>query len=292
MMARLPDALMAGQASSRGRQVPQLDVQYGGMNGFAPNYAEHISQTHYVRKDLIALLIEIPRGFMLLPEPDFWISTLKSMVELHAMNWDGLQSALTVETASTPVGGAGEQFDDPTNVTRAKSDPTCTVRDMYGRPFQNMLHDWITYLIMDPDTKTPMISTIAGQKPKDWLADMYSCTVLFMEPDPTHTQIAKAWLTTNMFPKTTGDINGKRDRTAGGETLDLSIQWSGITQTGMGVVNFAQTCLDQINLGLTNANPGLRQSFLSAINSDVAANFSQAYAGALAKVGEEAVQPS
>ena len=289
-MARIPKALLDGTAHDRGRKVRQLDVQWGGVNGFSPNYSEHVSMTHYVSKDTVHLLVEPPKAFLMMPDPAYWISTLRSLIETHAMNWDGFQSGLTVETTQTPVGGAGEQFEDPSNVTRAKTDPTCTVRDMWGRPFQNFLEAYITYLIMDPDTKTPMISTIAGVKPGDWLADKYSFTMLSYETDPTHTQVAKAWLSTNMFPKTSGDHNGKRDRTSGGTNLDINIPWSAITQTGLGVVDFAQKLVDQINL--TNANPGLRQSFVSALDADVSGNFAQGYKGVLEKIGTDNFIPS
>lgn len=290
-MARLADALLTGQAFSRGRKVQQLDLQYGGQNGYAPNLAEWASTTHYVRRNLVCLLIEAPKGFAMMPDPAFYVSALKSMVEIHAKTWDGFASGLTVDAgAETAVGGAGEMFQDFVNVTRARTNPVSTFTDMYGRPIQHFLHDWITYLIADPDTKVPALSTIAGVKPADLLADMYSATMLFYEPDPTHTQVAKAWLTTNMYPKTTGDIIGKRDLTAAGEILDLSIEWTGLTQTGAGVVNFAQTLMDAMNLA--NANPMMRNSFIQAIASDVSSNVSKAYKGSMEKVGTEAALKS
>lgn len=290
-MPRLTDALLTGQAQSRGRQVPLLDLQYGGQNGYAPNMGEWASTTHYVRRNLVCLLLEAPKGFKDMPDPTFWVSALKSMVEVHAKSWDGFTSGLTVDVgAETAVGGGGEKFHDFTNVTRAQTVPVSTFTDLYGRPIQQFLHDWITYLIADPDTKVPMLSTVSGKAPTDLLADMYSATMLFYEPDPTHTKVAKAWLTTNMFPKSTGDILGKRDLTAAGEALEISVEWTGLTQTGMGVVNFAQQLVD--NIILTNANPNLRQAFMQAIDSDVDGNFAAAYHGGVTTIGSEAVQPS
>lgn len=270
-MGRLTNALLTGQAQSRTVQVPQLDLQFGGQQGYAPNYGEWASTTHYVRRNLVAMLLEAPKGFSMLPDPTYYVSALKAMVEVHAKTWDGFKSTLTVEAAETAVGGAGEMFQDPTNVKRERTVPVSTFVDMYGRPMQNFLHDWITYLIGDPDTKVPMISTIAGLKPSDLLADMYGATMLFYEPDPTHTKAAKAWLCTNMFPKTTGDIIGKRELAADMETLELSIEWSAVTQTGAGVVKFAQKLMDQINLA--NANPNMRKAFMQAVTADVSSNF-------------------
>jgi hypothetical protein len=270
-MPRFNNALLTGQSFSRGRMVPQLDVQYGGQNGYAPHLGEWASTTHYVRRNLVCMLIEAPKAFAMMPDPTFYVSALKSLVEIHAKTWDGFNAGLTVEVSETAVGGAGEKFHDITNVTRAQTVPVSTFTDMYGRPIQHFLNDWITYLIGDPDTKVPMLSTIAGVKPSDMLADMYSATMLFYEPDPTHTKIAKAWLTTNMYPKSNGDWQGKRDLTAAGEPLELSIEWTGLTQSGRGVEMFAQKLMDTINLA--NANPNLRKSFMQNITSDVASNF-------------------
>ena len=270
MVARLTDALLTGQAQSRGRKVPQLDLQYGGVFGYASNTAEWVSMTHYVRQNLVCHLLEAPTGFKELSDPTFYTSALKSLVEVHCKTWDGFTSGLTVEVSETPVGGAGEMFQDITNVTRARTVPVSTHVDLYGRPIQHLLHDWITYLIGDPDTKVPMLSTIGGKKPNDRLADTYSATMLFYEPDPTHTKIAKAWLCTNMFPKATGDILGKRDLNSPGETLEISIEWTALTQTGRGVEIFAQSIMDTINLA--NANPYLRKSAVAAISGDVSSS--------------------
>lgn len=289
-MGRLTDALMTGQAFSRGRATPQLDLQYGGQNGWAPNLAEWVSTTHYVRKNLVCLLLEAPKGFSMMPDPAFWISALKSMVEVHAKTIEGFQTGLTVETSTTAVSGGGEMFQDVTNVTRNRVEPVFTFTDMYGRPIQHFLHDWITYLIADPDSKVPMLSTIAGLKPNDQLADMYSATMLFYEPDPTHTKVAKAWLTTNMYPLSTGDITGKRDLTSAGELSELSITFSGVTQTGLGVVAFAQTLLDRINIA--NANPNLRNAFMDDITADVSGNMQAGYKGTAEDLGADVVQPS
>jgi hypothetical protein len=284
------NALMTGQAFSRGKNTPLVDLQFGGNMGWATHYAEWPSMTHYVRKNMVCLLMEAPRFFQSMPNPEFWIGALKSICEVQAKSWDGLKSSLTVNTATTAVGGAGEMFDDPTNVTRERSEPSLTIVDLYGRPVQNFLHEWITYGVMDPDTKVPSFTTVAGVKPTDWLADMYSATMLFFEADPTHTHIAKAWLVTNMFPKATGDILGKRDMTADGETLELQIGFTGITQTSSGVVDLAQTLLDAMNK--TNANPMVRKAFMDAIGSDVSSNSVNAYKGGLEMVGAESARPS
>lgn len=285
-MSRLADAILSG-AYAQGR-APMTDLRYGGQNGFAPNLTEWVSNSHYVRRNLICLLIEPPSGFSLLPNPEFWTAALKALVEVHAKLIDGFNAALEVETQETAVSGGGEMHQDITNVTRARSNPSFSFTDLYGRPIQNFLHDWIINLIGDPDSKVPLVVTRNGVKPSDLLADVYSATMLFMEPDPTHTKVSKAWLTTNMYPKSTGEITGKRDLTSAGELSEISVEFSGISQTGLGVVSFAQAILDRVNL--TNANPYARPAFVSGIHSDVEAA-GRGFAGGVSELASQAIRP-
>jgi hypothetical protein len=123
---------------------------------------------------------------------------------------------------------------------------------------------------MDPDTKYAMVGTLQGQRPTDMLPDWYSASCLFFEPDPTHRRVVKSWVTTNMFPKETGEISGKRDLTSASQTLTLTIPFTGISQFNLGTNKFAQSILDKINL--TNANPYLRPSFIQKLDSNIADN--------------------
>lgn len=265
-MTRLSDAILNGAYASG--KAPMFDLRYGGMGGYSPNLTEWVSNQAYIRRNLVCLLIEAPKGFQYLPNPDFWVGALKAMVELHPKSIEGFNAGLEVDWTETDVGGGGEKMQDPTNVTRARTEPVFTLVDKYGRPMQHLLHEWITMLIMDPDTKVPGIATIGNDlRPKDLAADMYGATMLFFEPDPSHTSVTKAWLTTNMYPKGTGDITGKRDLQSAGEQAELSITFAGVSQTGQGVRDFAQRILDTINM--TNANPYLRPAFVQEISPDV-----------------------
>ena len=53
----------------------------------------------------------------------------------------------------------------------------------------NFMYSWITNLIMDPNTKYPNVSTLGANNLADTLADLYAATMIFIEPDPTHSKI-------------------------------------------------------------------------------------------------------
>lgn len=265
-MSRLSDAILQG-GYSRGLMSPMLDATYGGQNGYAPNLTEWVSQTHDVRKNLHCFLLEAPRGFDLLPEPQYWIRALKNMVEVHAKSIEGLNAGLTATFGETAVSGGGEIFEDTTNVTRERSNVTFGFTDLYGRPMQTFLQNWILYLMGDPDNKVPLINTLTTSRPYTMLADISSATMLFVEPDATHTKVAKAWLGTNMRPRDNGKVEGKRDLTSPGDLSELSVGFTGVYQSGIGVSTFAQAILNSLNMN--NANPNLRPAFARGIQAEV-----------------------
>lgn len=268
-MSRVTEALMGGKAFSVGHSSPMLNMQYGGQMGFSPDITEYVSNQNYVRKNLICLLLEAPKFFQYMPNPEIWVGTLKSLVELHPRTIEGLNAGLTVETTTTPVGGGGEEQDEITDVKRARSQPVFTYDEKYGMPISTFFRNWITFGMMDPDSKVASVSSLAGAKPTDMLADQYAATMIFIEPDPLHQTVVKAWLTTNMFPKMTGDIIGKRDKTTAGELTSMSIEFAGISQFGAGVDALAQQLLTSISL--TGSNPYNRKAFMEGIDANVAA---------------------
>ena len=266
-MSRLTDAMMTG-GYTRDIDRPILDLKNGGQNGWSPNLVEWQSNQAYVSRPLHCILLEAPRMFKVMPDSDKWIASLKALFEMHAYAIEGFNAELKVETDTHDVGGGGEKQHEVVNVTRETSTPKFTFIEKYGRPIQTLLDYWIRYGLMDPETKFALLGTMGSSDVKDMLADWYSATCLFIVPDPLHKTVDKAWLTTNMFPTSTGQITGKRDLKSGQELLTLDIEFPGISQYGLGVNAFAQTILDKINT--TNADPFMRPAFATGISADVA----------------------
>lgn len=262
-MSRVTDAIMSSVAFAKTANQPMLDPAFGGQHGWAPQLTEWVSNQAAVRRNLIPILLEYPKFFDSMPDSERWIRTLKALVEVHAKSIDGLQATLTVDTADHPFGGAGEMQDEVVNVTRARSNPSFTWIEKYGYPIQTFFTNWIIYGLMDPETKYAGVGTLAdaSKRPADMLADWYSMSMLFIEPDPTHRKVVKSWVVSNMFPKSAGDNIGKRDLTSPLETIEMSIEFTGISQHNLGSNMFAQTILDSINI--TNALPLIRPSFIT-----------------------------
>jgi hypothetical protein len=268
----------AAPAYSRNFRAPMLNFSFGGQQGWTPNLTEWVSNQAYVRRHLIPILLEAPRFFELMPNSAQWYSALKALVELHCLKIDGLKGTLEVETEEHAVGGAGEVQEEFVNVKRERSTPTFTFQEKYGLPIQTFLTSWITYGMMDPESKFANTMTFTRRKasdnsltpaqtPPDQLADFYTMSMLFIEPDPTHQFVQRSWTVTNMFPKTAGEVVGTRDLNTGMEMLTLDIEFTALSQHNLGNNLFAQSVLDSINL--VNANPYLRHSFIDGLQAKV-----------------------
>lgn len=288
-MARVSEALLDGKAFSKDNTQPMLDLSFGGQMGFSPDLTEWVSNQAYVRRHVFCLLLEAPKAFELLTDrnPELWVRNLRALVELHPRTIEGLNAGLTVDTAETPVGGGGEMQEEVVDVKQTRSQPVFTFDEKYGMPIQTFLRNWITYALMDPNSKVANIGTLQNA-PKDMLADQYAATMIFIEPDPTHRKVVKSWLCTNMFPKGTGDIIGSRDIGSAMNLQQLNIEFSSITQVGLGVNRFAQQLLDDINI--VNANPYMRKAFIEKIDSTVSAHNKTGYEAGTEKLGTEALK--
>lgn len=285
-MSRVTDAILSQKAFGRGSNQPMLDPTFGGQMGYAPNLGEWVSNAAYVRRNLICVLLEAPAFFQYMPDPQKWVDTLKSLVELHPRTIEGLNAGLTLEFDEHPVGDGGEMQQEVTDSKRARTEPVFTFVEKYGMPIQTFLYNWITYGIMDPDTKFALSNTLAGARPDDMLPDQFTASMLFMEPDPQHKRIIKSWVVTNMMPKGTGEIIGKRELTAAGEVSTLSVEFTGIAQFNLGTNIFAQSIMDKINM--TNANPYLRPSFIDKVSATVEAS-AKGYQSEVDALGKAAV---
>lgn len=288
-MARIDNALMNGTAFGRDTTAPMTNLQYGGQFGWSPDLSQVLGNQAYVRRNLIPVVLEAPRFFQLMNDPARWVASFVSLIEKHCRTIEGYNAGLKASFDDHPVGGGGEMQQEITDMKRDRSEPVFTFIEKYGRPVQTFLEYWMRYGMMDPETKYATVGTLAGGAPSDLLADWYTATILVFEPDPTHTKIEKAWITTNFAPMNNGEVVGRRDLAAAGEMSTLAIPFTGISQYGLGVNVFAQQILD--NIRMANANPFNKPAFLQSIHADVAAA-TENYKSSVENLGSSVVSPS
>lgn len=262
MSARLVDAIYDATRVNAGAS-PTLDLNYGGMMGVMPRYGfydknskkyygEWISATPYVRENILPVLLSYPKFLDWVPDRERWIGMMKATFETHAQSIDGLKATLTLETdTSTNVGGAGAVFEVPTNATYEQTSLSYTFKERMGRPFNKFFTFWIEYGIMDPYLKVPkslryLKDPTTNEEFNMYTPDFYSATVLFIEPSNGNTTVEKAWLGFNIFPKSAGTVEGKRDLTTAKSTEDVSIDFAGIFIHTDSVIKLAKSILPKL----------------------------------------------
>jgi hypothetical protein len=286
-MSRLTGTTTKEAYASGTGQGPTLNLGLGGQHGWAPNLTEWINNQAYVSRPAYCLVVEAPQMFQHMPNSAAWVTAFKSLFELHAYSFEGLNAELKVETDTHDIGGAGEKQHEVVNVTRETSTPKFSFIEKYGRPIQTLHEYWIRYGLMDPDTKFALLGTRGEAAVTDMLASWYSATLLFIVPDPLHKTVDRAWLTSNVFPMSAGANTAKRDLKTGQEILTLDIEYAGFSQYGLGVNAFAQTLLDATNVNLKNADPFMRGAFQKALDSNVTAA-AKGYSSEAKRVADEA----
>ena len=263
---------------TEGLGTPTVNLLRGGQWGHLPiigakdgNDYKHawMADQAYVRRDVIPIVLQVPKGFELLPNGDYFKKACVALFEKHARTIEGLDSSLTVNTAEHELGIEGGKYQEPVNVTVAESNVTITLTEKYGQAIKNFLDVWIRYLIMDPQTKSPLIAQYLKDDNKKlkvngielnnnvWSTEYYTMTVLFIEPDILNARVVNAWLVSNMFPKSVPNIIGKRDKKADKEIEDLSIEFGGFAlhSRNANIRKLAQDILDKLKLyQLTNDN--------------------------------------
>ncbi|MCI4435731.1 MAG: hypothetical protein JHC33_02825 [Ignisphaera sp.] len=257
MGSRITDAILA-KGTAYGFGSAALNLEHGGQNGYmarigmidtdGKNYAEWISNAAYVRQNVIPVVLSYPKFLDFMPNSDKLIAAYKALIELHPLTIEGFTSGLTVETDSHPIGGAGEEQEEITDVKRAKTSLTITVKEKRGKAVQKFLDILIRYGYKDPDVKKPLVVKYFNGSALDavggmYTPDYYTGTALFIEPDITQRVVVDAWLCTNMFFKNNGDRTGKRDIHSANEVPEYSIESSCITMNNESVFTLADSIL-------------------------------------------------
>jgi len=249
-----------GATETWASKLPSVDLRHGGQWGYLPSIggvrdgkAIHswMYNQRYIRRDIIPVVLQSPRVFDLLPNSEYWHAAYKALWERHARIIEGLNSSLSVEVGETDLGLEGASLEEPTNVTREKTNVSTTLDEKYGNPIEVLIDINIRFGFMDPDTKAPLLTTLEGAEnigvhsPEWWTG-----TVLFIEPDVLQRNVVHSWLVSNLFPRMNPDIIGKKEKKAAKEMKEMTIDWGGLAlpPTNIHVRNLAQEILDNMKL--------------------------------------------
>lgn len=269
-MSDIVNKMLGKRAYGADSLAPMVDVKYGAQMGYQPNFKELPSNTPYVRRNLIPILVQAPRGFQYMDNPDLMVEALKVIMEEHPLTIEGIQGTLTPDFVRTPVGGSGQELAVISDMKRSVSAPAFSYQEKYGKALTRFFEYWMTGIMMDPETKYPtIVNNTSNNRPTEMLSDFMSCVMLFIEPDPTHQYVVEAALVGNMQPAQGVQREMSRNMNDGMQGLQFTMEFTAVTQMNAGVRVFAQQMLDRINL--TGVNPNNRPAFVDAIDAHVKA---------------------
>lgn len=288
-MKRTSKSLMGEDvAFAAGNPAPMVSIIGSGQHGFVHDPGTALSNSAYVSKPLVCIVLSGPRGFRDLPNPDTYFGTLKELMEDCSRTITGLRATLNVEFTSNQIGHGNEVQEDIAKVTRERSVPVHTFTERYGKPINRFFSAWIEYLLGSGDNSVPKVATLGlTDGPADLLPDYTSATCLYVEPDALHQKVVEAWLVTNMHPKTAGQVEGNRDLSTPGASVDYSIEFTSISSYGPAIREMAQSIWDSINL--VGANTGNREAFITDISEDIASVDSAGYKSGVDRLVDEQI---
>ena len=251
--------------------APMVNALAGAQFGPTTNFANLTQNSHYISRNVIARVVTFPKWVEYMEHPEVYKAALKNFIEVQS-RIEGLNAGLTAEFARTPIGPSGAQQADVTQVLETQSEVVHTVTEKLGMYFATLFDHYIRYGMMDPHTQRPLVSVVNDKVVENGI-DLYSMSVMYYEPDPLQKFVNKAWLIMNMVPNGNGDIAGRKDPEAAGETMELAITFTGVQDTSYGTKLLAQKDLDGLNAGgLREAlNPYTAKASIEEIDADVAA---------------------
>ena len=265
-MSRIVDSIM-GKDEGYSGGTPTTNLAYGGQNGLmtaigsvgpdGKKYSEWISSVPYVSKNVIPVIFSYPGFFKYMPNPEFWRRSYKALIELHPESIEGLQSGLTVEFDETKIAGTNNILHTPTDVNRATSDLTLTFKEKANKTIQKFIDVFLRYGVMDPDFKKPLVSELLSESDLAnmnhvYSNDMFTASILFIEPDNLHRSVVDAWFLVNVGFKDNGERTGASKRNDAGEGLSLSIAMTSLTLAGDAVMELANNTLKKLTVLRSN----------------------------------------
>lgn len=166
------------------------------MNDTNADISEWIINEPYVPRNVICFLI---RGFQA-PNPEdqeFVTQSLRSAFELQAIAITGLTS------------GFGHE-------TMPKNNVEFTFHERYGRPFDKLFEYWFIeharHLHSQREASYRHMNTLTtGGNDREQTHVASSVDLVFVEPDPTHCRVMKAWVAMHALPLHYSGIVSKRD---------------------------------------------------------------------------------
>jgi len=271
--------------------TPRLNLLDAGYDGFYPelaktiggvNFEKWMNNAAYVSNNIVAVVIRTPKMFDILADTALGsrLRNLYIAVMTHIpLTITGFEATVTLDTTEHRSGAAGELHEEFTKASRGRTRITKTYIEKLGKPLNRFFDFLIRYGIKDPDTQSPLITTLpltdnSLAKGELLTPDYYTGSILYFEPDMINKNVVEAYYAVNVAPKSAGEVTSKRDLGSGGDTKEYSIEFTSITRSGEAIRRSTQTVLDKMSI--FDKNPD-RDEIIAIHDDELARNLSNEF---------------
>lgn len=225
--------------------TPVINGGKGGQHGFTPDTYAYVSEHPHIMGQGWCFVMASPELFDKLPGGKYLHVLTKSWFETRARQWQGPTDRTELDfgditfsgrTLSVPIGG-----------TRTLGPISFQGYDVAGEPY-TMLHNiWVKWLGNDPDLKAPR--AVLLEDPGDLLIDKRSATLLMFNTTENMRDISHAALCMAVMPRSTHEINIRRNKEESGVMTDLNMEYTSCTEMDtLAVRDLARTFLKKLPL--------------------------------------------
>lgn len=198
------------------------------------DFAGWVSNQALFQRNLIALVV---KGFgPSVPDHETLTQTAKTLIEMHALSINGLENGLIYDRVADRC--------EP-----KPSKPIFRYGEKYGYPVTELHRHWMEDLLW--------------KKPDSVLVEDTKLSVMFIEPDPTHTLVVDAWLCEEFHPVMFGGIPGVRDLVRENYAAVITVEYDAKTRRGSEINQTAAELLKGLNV--QSANPHGRSRLADAL---------------------------
>ncbi len=239
--------------------IPLMDLRFGS-NGMLPVFGgvlngqvfeEWISGTSYVAAPLIPIVLSTPRFFDYMPNPTYLKSCFKALIERKVTKLDGLKRGLEVDKSTRTIGTSGMNVAEPLKVKEKISSLSIEIPEVANRTVARFIEFIIKWGIGHPYTQTPLVSTITDIRKATggiFTADLYSFSMLCIEPDRFRNYVVDAWLLFNLWFDNSGDDSPNGDIQGTPDLVTHSFSFEPLTIRNDSVTIMAQNVLNGLSI--------------------------------------------
>jgi hypothetical protein len=260
----LTDQTNVGLGGTHGSATQIYDVSLGN-NGIIPligvqgedgtTFANYLSMNPYVKKNLIAVPIDYPKGLDYMPNAAWWIRAYIAIMSTLPTSITGVDSTVTTQTDETAFDNSGNMLTSITGVKGSAVNISLSIKERYGKTLVKVMTAIIEHLYGDRYSQIPKVSPYIPEGERLAWGPRYQCgTTLYFELDPLGREVADAMIVFNQSFDQAGTRQMAKEVGGNMGGVELSYSIPGIGYNGPGAFELAAKVVKRQQLWRQNGD--------------------------------------